>query len=271
MNVGSGGAMNVGSGGAMKRVVDAAVAAVALVVLLPVYVVVAAVVAVGLGRPVLFRQERTGLGGLPFTLVKFRTMRDPDPARGLVSDADRLTALGRLLRSTSLDELPSLWNVLCGSMSLVGPRPLPVRYLARYTAEQARRHEVRPGITGLAQVRGRNRLGWAERFALDVSYVDSRSAWMDLRIVAETFAVVVRRSGITALGDATAPEFTGIATHHAGAIHAGSVDAGSHRRSSIPVGSHRGGSVRGGSHHAGLTHVGRHRRRPAPTLRRAGA
>jgi lipopolysaccharide/colanic/teichoic acid biosynthesis glycosyltransferase len=192
-----------------KRIVDLAAATLLLVLLLPVLAVTAALVAVGLGRPVLFRQARAGLHGEPFIMVKFRTMRGIDPRRGLVTDAERLTRLGRFLRASSLDELPTLWNVIRGEMSLVGPRPLPVRYLDRYTAEQARRHEVRPGVTGLAQVRGRNWLGWDEKLALDVEYVDARCARLDVRILAETVVTVLRRDGITADGSATAPEFTG--------------------------------------------------------------
>jgi lipopolysaccharide/colanic/teichoic acid biosynthesis glycosyltransferase len=193
----------------VKRAVDVLAAALGLLALLPVLLVVAVAVAVALGRPVLFRQARAGLGAKPFTVLKFRTMLDVDPRRGLVTDAERLTRFGRFLRSSSLDELPSLWNVLRGDMSLVGPRPLPVRYLPRYSPEQARRHEVRPGVTGLAQVRGRNSLGWDEKFAFDVSYVDSRSATLDLRILWETVVTVFRRDGICAEGEATAPEFLG--------------------------------------------------------------
>jgi len=193
----------------MKRLADVAAALILGLLLLPVIAATAAVVAVGLGRPVLFRQARAGLGGRPFTLVKFRTMVDVDEARGLVTDAQRLTRLGRVLRSTSLDELPTLWNVLRGHMSLVGPRPLPMRYLSRYSREQARRHDVRPGITGLAQVRGRNWLDWDQKFTLDVTYVDQHSARMDLRILAETVVTVLRRDGISARGEATAAEFRG--------------------------------------------------------------
>jgi lipopolysaccharide/colanic/teichoic acid biosynthesis glycosyltransferase len=193
----------------VKRWIDLAAAGVGLVVLAPVLGVVAAIVAVGLGRPVLFRQARAGLSGCEFELVKFRTMHQPDPERGLITDAQRLTRLGRLLRSTSLDELPSLWNVVRGDLSLIGPRPLPVRYLARYTGQQARRHDVRPGITGLAQVRGRNRLSWEEKFTLDVYYVEHRDLWLDLRILAETVVTVVRRDGISADGEATTAEFLG--------------------------------------------------------------
>ena len=192
-----------------KRVVDLVVAVALLVVLLPVLLLTAALVAVGFGRPILFRQARAGLHGQPFLVVKFRTMLAVDARRGRVSDADRLTPLGRFLRATSLDELPSLWNVVRGEMSLVGPRPLPVGYLDRYTAEQARRHEVRPGVTGLAQVRGRNWLGWDEKLALDVTYVDTHNARLDARILAETVVTVLRRDGINAEGSATAPEFLG--------------------------------------------------------------
>jgi lipopolysaccharide/colanic/teichoic acid biosynthesis glycosyltransferase len=190
-------------------VVDVLAALAGLLVLLPVLLVVTVAVALALGRPVLFRQARAGLHGKPFTVLKFRTMLDVDPRRGLVTDAERLTRFGRFLRSTSLDELPSLWNVLCGDMSLVGPRPLPVRYLPRYSPEQARRHEVRPGVTGLAQARGRNSLSWDEKFAFDVSYVDDRSITLDLRILWETAATVLRRDGISAAGEATAAEFLG--------------------------------------------------------------
>jgi lipopolysaccharide/colanic/teichoic acid biosynthesis glycosyltransferase len=192
-----------------QRVVDLAVAVLVLLLLSPVLLAVAVLIAVGLGRPVLFRQLRPGLGARPFTLVKFRTMLDPDPERGLVSDADRLTRLGRLLRATSLDELPTMWNVARGDMSLVGPRPLLLRYLDRYSPEQARRHLVRPGVTGLAQVRGRNALSWEEKFALDVWYVDHRSIALNARICAETVLTVLRRDGITAEGDVTMPEFLG--------------------------------------------------------------
>ena len=196
---------------AAQRAIDLCVAAVALILLSPVLLVVAVLVAVGLGRPVLFRQPRPGRGGHAFTLVKFRTMRDVDERRGLISDADRLTACGRLLRATSLDELPTMWNVLRGEMSLVGPRPLLMRYLDRYTPEQARRHQVRPGVTGLAQVRGRNALSWEDKFALDVWYVEHRSIALNARIFAETILTVLRRDGIAAAGDVTMPEFMGTA------------------------------------------------------------
>jgi lipopolysaccharide/colanic/teichoic acid biosynthesis glycosyltransferase len=193
----------------LKRLFDAFAAAVGLILLLPLIMAVAVLVRVTLGRPVLFRQPRPGRHARPFVLLKFRTMRDVDEACGLVSDEDRLTAVGRALRATSLDELPTLWNVLRGQMSLVGPRPLLERYLHRYTPMQARRHEVRPGITGLAQVRGRNALTWEEKLALDVWYVDHRCMSFDLRILAETVRVVLRREGISHDGVATAPEFMG--------------------------------------------------------------
>jgi len=190
-------------------VVDAAFSSIGFVVTLPLQAVIAVVVLIVHGRPVLFRQDRPGLNGKVFRLVKFRSMRHPDAVR--VTDEQRLTALGTFLRATSLDELPTLWNVVRGDMSLVGPRPLLVAYLSRYTPEQARRHEVRPGITGLAQVRGRNGLDWDEKLALDVEYVDTRSFRLDLRILWETIAVVLRRDGITADGHATMAEFRGTA------------------------------------------------------------
>jgi lipopolysaccharide/colanic/teichoic acid biosynthesis glycosyltransferase len=192
-----------------KRALDVVVAALVLVLASPVLAAVALAVAVALGRPILFRQTRPGRHGRPFDLVKFRSMVRVDPATGRVSDGDRLTPLGRWLRATSLDELPTFWNVLRGDMSLVGPRPLLMQYLARYTPHQARRHEVRPGITGLAQVRGRNRLSWEKRFAYDVWYVDNRGLGLDLRILAETAGTVLRRDGITAHGSPTISEFVG--------------------------------------------------------------
>ena len=166
--------------------------------------VVAAVILIVDGRPVFFRQLRAGRGGRPFTMYKFRTMRE-----GEGSDAERLTGLGAFLRKVSLDELPQLWNVIKGDMSFVGPRPLPVRYLPRYSAFQSRRHEVRPGITGWAQVNGRNSLSWEEKFRYDVEYVDSRSFLMDLRIIVMTVSRVLRPSGISHEGETTMTEFTG--------------------------------------------------------------
>ncbi|MBS0023251.1 sugar transferase [Microbacterium paraoxydans] len=192
---------------AVKRALDIVVSAVALVLLSPVIAATAVLVAVRLGRPVVFAQPRPGRDGRIFTLYKFRSMRPVDPARGWVTDAERLTPFGARLRSTSLDELPSLWNVLRGDMSIVGPRPLLVEYLDRYTPEQARRHEVRPGITGLAQVTGRNAVTWESRFAQDVRYVDRRSVGLDLRIVIATVGSVVRRDGISADGHATMSRF----------------------------------------------------------------
>lgn len=190
-----------------KRTLDAAASAVGLVVLSPVILITAVVVRLNLGSPVLFTQPRPGRGGRVFRLYKFRSMRNVDESRGWVTDEQRLTRFGRILRSTSLDELPSLWNVLHGDMSIVGPRPLLVEYLPRYTPEQARRHEVRPGITGLAQVNGRNTVEWEQRFALDVQYVDRRSAALDARILIDTVRSVVAREGISAEGHATMRKF----------------------------------------------------------------
>ncbi|MFN3597237.1 MAG: sugar transferase [Rubricoccaceae bacterium] len=195
----------------MKRLFDIVCAALGLLVLAPVLGAVALAVRVKLGSPVLFRQTRPGLSGRPFEMVKFRTMTDARDAQGrLLPDAERLTAFGRFLRSTSLDELPELWNVLRGEMSLVGPRPLLMQYLERYSPEQARRHEVRPGITGWAQVNGRNALSWEEKFALDVWYVDHQSFALDLRILWMTVRKVLAREGISAESSATMPEFTGV-------------------------------------------------------------
>lgn len=191
------------------RVRDLVVAVPALVLSAPAQLVVAAVVAARLGRPVLFRQTRAGRHGEPFRLLKFRTMLDVDEAAGLLTDEQRLTPTGRVLRATSLDELPGLWNVVRGDMALVGPRPLLVDYLPLYSPEQARRHEVPPGLTGLAQVSGRNAVGWAERLRLDVEYVDRRSLALDLRLLCRTVAVVLRREGISADGQATMSRFTG--------------------------------------------------------------
>lgn len=190
-----------------KRAVDVVVASVVLAASLPVQVGVAITVRTSMGSPVLFRQPRPGKDGVVFELVKFRTMRNPDAER--VTDAERLTPLGRFLRSTSLDELPTLWNVVKGDMSLVGPRPLLVEYLPRYSPEQARRHEVRPGITGLAQVSGRNAISWEQKLTLDVEYVDHQSLALDLQILARTAVSVLRRHGISAQGEATMAPFLG--------------------------------------------------------------
>lgn len=194
----------------LKRGADVALASAGLIVAAPVLGSVAAAVAVKLGRPVLFRQRRAGLGGKPFSILKFRTMTDGRGADGeLLPDAQRMTNFGRWLRSTSLDELPELLNVLRGEMSLIGPRPLHLRYVPRYNARQTRRHDVRPGITGLAQVRGRNTLGWSERLELDVVYAHSVGLVLDLQILLETVVVTLRREGITQEGQATMTEFRG--------------------------------------------------------------
>jgi sugar transferase EpsL len=193
-----------------KRPFDLVLALPALVLLSPVIVVLAVLVRVKLGAPVFFRQQRPGLNGKPFQMVKFRTMTDARDASGaLLPDADRLTSFGRFLRSSSLDELPELWNVVAGDMSLVGPRPLLMRYLDRYTPEQARRHEVRPGVTGWAQVNGRNAISWEQKFAYDVWYVDNLSFWLDLKIIGMTVGKIVRREGISQAGQATMEEFRG--------------------------------------------------------------
>ena len=193
----------------LKRFFDLAVALPVFVVSLPIQGVTAMAVRLSMGRPVLFRQRRPGLDGEVFELVKFRTMHHEDASRGRVDDASRLTTTGRVLRKLSLDELPSLWNIVRGDMSLVGPRPLLERYLERYSPEQARRHEVRPGLTGLAQVSGRNQLSWEDKLRLDVEYVDSRTFVGDLRILLATVRQVVRGSGVSADGEATMPEFRG--------------------------------------------------------------
>jgi len=194
----------------VKRLIDVAVAASALVIGAPLIAATAALVYADVGRPVLFRQPRVGLAGRVFELIKFRTMKDAVDREGRpLPDGERLGRIGRLLRASSLDELPQLINVLRGEMSLVGPRPLLVEYLPRYSPQQARRHEVQPGITGLAQVAGRNGLSWPEKFALDVYYVDHQSLGLDLAILARTVAAVVRRDGISAAGQATMPPFRG--------------------------------------------------------------
>jgi lipopolysaccharide/colanic/teichoic acid biosynthesis glycosyltransferase len=191
-----------------KRVLDLCASLLGLLLLWPLLLVIAFLVRLLLGSPVFFVQRRPGLHGLPFSLWKFRTMRDAMGADGqLLSDAERLTRFGRFLRASSLDELPELWNVLTGDMSLVGPRPWLMEYLPHYTAEQMRRHEVRPGITGWAQINGRNAATWEERLRLDVWYVDHWSFWLDLRILLRTVWTVVRREGISAEGHATMPRF----------------------------------------------------------------
>jgi lipopolysaccharide/colanic/teichoic acid biosynthesis glycosyltransferase len=193
-----------------KRAVDLLLASLAIAVLSPLILVTGVLVRILLGNPVLFRQKRAGLFGLPFTCLKFRTMKEArDSAGNLRPDAERLTRLGSFLRSISLDELPELFNVFRGDMSLVGPRPLFIEYLELYTSEQARRHEVKPGITGLAQVNGRNAIGWEKKFALDVWYVDHCSFWLDVKILALTIWKVFVREGVNQPGEATVEYFKG--------------------------------------------------------------
>lgn len=194
----------------MKRLIDFLAALLALFLLAPALAVVAWQIQRKLGSPVLFRQIRPGMRGQPFKMVKFRTMRDALDAHGKpLPDSERMTPFGRFLRSASLDELPELWNVLKGDMSLVGPRPLLMEYLPLYSPEQARRHEVRPGVTGWAQINGRNALSWDEKFKLDVWYVDHQSLWLDLKILLLTVKKVFVREGISAAGEVTMPRFTG--------------------------------------------------------------
>jgi len=196
--------------GISKRIMDLFVSAMALLILSPILIFLFLLVWVFLGWPVLFSQARPGLHGTIFNLYKFRSMRDLRDANGnLLPDELRLTSFGRFLRSSSLDELPELFNVLKGEMSLVGPRPLLIAYLERYTPEQARRHEALPGLTGWAQVNGRNALTWEEKFALDVWYVDHRSFWLDIRILFMTLLKVFKREAINTPGSATSPEFMG--------------------------------------------------------------
>lgn len=194
----------------IKRFFDVFASSLGLLLLFPVIAIVAWHIRSKLGSPVLFRQVRPGLNGRPFEMIKFRTMRDALDASGNpLPDAERMTPFGSFLRSSSLDELPELWNVLKGEMSLVGPRPLLMEYLPLYSPEQYRRHEVRPGVTGWAQINGRNALSWDEKFKLDVWYVDNRSLWLDLKIIFLTIKKVVVRDGINAAGEATMAKFTG--------------------------------------------------------------
>jgi len=195
----------------VKRWMDIVEASIGLVILSPLLLIVAVLVRLTMGAPVHFTQTRPGLGGKPFAILKFRTMR-----QGRGTDAERLTRLGRFLRRTSLDELPALWNVLKGDMSLVGPRPLLMQYLDRYTPEQARRHEVKPGITGWAQVNGRNAITWEQKFALDVWYVDHQSLWLDLKILGLTFLSVARRENVDFPGGDAMPYFRGTRTSETG-------------------------------------------------------
>ena len=194
----------------IKRLIDITASGAALVALSPVLAVTAYKVKKDLGSPVLFKQTRPGLNGKPFEMIKFRTMKDgTDKDGNLLPDRERLTPFGQKLRSTSLDELPELWNVLKGDMSLVGPRPLLMEYLPLYNSEQARRHKVRPGVTGYAQVNGRNAISWEEKFKLDTWYVDNQSLWLDIKILAKTVKQVLIKDGISAAGEATMSKFTG--------------------------------------------------------------
>ncbi len=194
----------------LKRAFDVAASASALVVLSPVLAITAYKVKKELGSPVLFRQNRPGLHGKPFEMIKFRTMKDAtDKAGNALPDSQRLTEFGKKLRASSLDELPELWNVLKGDMSLVGPRPLLMEYLPLYNAEQAKRHNVRPGVTGYAQVNGRNSLSWEDKFKLDTWYVEHQSFWLDMKILLKTVKKVIVKDGISAEGEATMTKFTG--------------------------------------------------------------
>ena len=200
----------------IKRLIDVTASGAALAVLSPVLAVTAYKVKKNLGSPVLFKQTRPGLNGKPFEMIKFRTMKDATDKDGnLLPDSERLTPFGQKLRSTSIDELPELWNVLKGDMSLVGPRPLLMDYLPLYNSEQARRHNVRPGITGYAQVNGRNAIGWDKKFELDTWYVDNQSLWLDIKILFKTVKKVVVKDGISADGEATMSKFMGSQDHSA--------------------------------------------------------
>lgn len=194
----------------IKRLFDVSLSALAILCLLPLMLLIGWLIRRKLGGPVLFRQVRPGLKGKPFEMIKFRTMRDAvDEAGNSLPDSERMTPFGSFLRSSSLDELPELWNVLKGDMSLVGPRPLLMEYLPLYSSEQYRRHELRPGITGWAQINGRNALSWEDKFKLDVWYVDNQSFWLDLKIIFLTIKKVLVRDGINADGEATMAKFTG--------------------------------------------------------------
>ena len=202
----------------LKRAFDIAASASALVVLSPVLAITAYKVKKELGSPVLFRQTRPGLHGKPFEMIKFRTMKDATDKEGnALPDSERLTEFGKKLRASSLDELPELWNVLKGDMSLVGPRPLLMEYLPLYNAEQAKRHNVRPGVTGYAQVNGRNSLSWEDKFKLDTWYVEHQSLWLDMKILLKTVKKVIIKDGISAEGEATMTKFTG--TKFKGTVH----------------------------------------------------
>ena len=194
----------------LKRLLDIVIASSALVLLSPVYALVAYKVKKNLGSPVLFRQVRPGLHGKPFEMIKFRSMKDAlDTAGNPLPDSERLTPFGKMLRATSLDEMPELWNVIKGDMSIVGPRPLLMEYLPLYNSEQAKRHEVRPGITGYAQVNGRNAISWEKKFELDTWYVENQSLWLDFKIMLKTVKKVLAKDDISAEGDVTMHKFTG--------------------------------------------------------------
>lgn len=194
----------------LKRILDVVIASTALVLLSPVYALVAYKVKKNLGSPVLFRQTRPGLYGQPFEMIKFRSMKDAlDTAGNPLPDSERLTPFGKMLRATSLDEMPELWNVIKGDMSIVGPRPLLMEYLPLYNSEQAKRHEVRPGITGYAQVNGRNAISWEKKFELDTWYVENQSLWLDFKIMLKTVKKVLAKDDISAEGDVTMHKFTG--------------------------------------------------------------
>ena len=194
----------------LKRIIDITIASTALILLSPVYLIVAHKVKKNLGSPVLFRQVRPGLNGQPFEMIKFRTMKDALDAEGNpLPDSERLTPFGKMLRATSLDEMPELWNVIKGDMSIVGPRPLLMEYLALYNEQQAKRHNVRPGITGYAQVNGRNAISWEKKFELDTWYVENQSLWLDFKIMLKTIKKVIAKDDISAEGEATMIKFTG--------------------------------------------------------------
>lgn len=198
----------------IKRILDITIASTALILLSPVYLIVAHKVKKNLGSPVLFRQVRPGLHGKPFEMIKFRTMKDALDAEGNpLPDSERLTPFGKMLRATSLDEMPELWNVIKGDMSIVGPRPLLMEYLPLYNEQQAKRHNVRPGITGYAQVNGRNAISWEKKFELDTWYVENQSLWLDFKIMLKTIKKVIAKDDISAEGEATMSKFTGTPEH----------------------------------------------------------
>ena len=198
----------------IKRLLDIVIASIALILLSPVYFIVARKVKKNLGSPVLFRQVRPGLHGKPFEMIKFRTMKDAvDANSNPLPDSERLTPFGKMLRATSLDEMPELWNVIKGDMSIVGPRPLLMEYLPLYNEEQAKRHDVRPGITGYAQVNGRNAISWEKKFELDTWYVENQSLWLDFKIMLKTVKKVLAKDDISAEGEVTMSKFTGTVEH----------------------------------------------------------